>query len=268
MKLKLALITLGSIFLISLIAPLFCGDATLDMNLSERLQGPSISSPFGFDQNGIDVFKQVIIGAQTSLFIALLVTLIASLIGVIVGSISGFFGSWVDQVLMRVVDIFFAFPGLLLVLTVAAVVQATSVFALILTLSFTSWAGYARIVRGEVLHLKQREYVNSAKALGARNIRQIITHILPNTLPVMGVQMTFGFAGIILSESSLTFLGFGIPATQPSWGSLLSSGRQFLWEAPHMSIFPGLALFLVVFLVFIIGDALREKLYPRPHSLI
>ncbi len=274
MKRKLNYKTLLSIaFLILIVSgsflfPIFSNDGALDMELSQRLSAPSLEAPFGRDQNGVDVLSQVILGTKTSLTISLGTTLLSVLLGLILGTLSGYFGGITDQIIMRIVDICFSFPGLLLVLTIAAVIQSASIGSLIITLSITGWAGYARLVRGEVQSIKLKDFVQSSKSLGAKNPRLIIFHIWPNIFSPLFVQMTFGFAGVLLAESSLTFLGFGIPPTEPSWGILLSSGRQFLWEAPHISFFPGLFLFLFVLSIFVLGDEMRRRLQGQSSQVI
>ncbi len=232
------------------------------MDLSARYEAPNAEHLFGRDQNGADVLAQVAYGARISLRVAFTVVFISALIGLLVGSIAGYIGGWVDQVVMRFLDMFYAFPGFLLALSLVAVL-GPSITNLIFAMCVTGWTGYARLVRGEVLHLKQREYVIGAKAIGAKPARLLIQHIWPNLFGILVVQMTFGMSGTIITESGLSFLGLGAPPTIPTWGSLLNSGRRILSEAPHVSLFPGLAILTLVLGFNLVGDSLRDWLNPR-----
>lgn len=232
------------------------------MSLADRYAPPSGEHVFGLDQNGADVFSQVAYGARISLRVSLTVVFISATIGLLIGSIAGFSGGWVDQLVMRFLDVFYAFPGFLLALSLVAVL-GPSIGNLIFAMCLTGWTGYARLVRGEVLHLKQREYVVGAMAIGAKPHRLLIHHIWPNLLGLLVVQMTFGMSGTIITESGLSFLGLGAPPTIPTWGSLLNSGRRILVEAPHVSLFPGLAILTLVLGFNLVGDSLRDWLSPR-----
>ncbi len=232
------------------------------MDLSARYEAPNSEHLFGRDQNGADVLAQVAYGARISLRVAFTVVFISALIGLLVGSLAGYVGGWVDQVVMRFLDMFYAFPGFLLALSLVAVL-GPSISNLIFAMCVTGWTGYARLVRGEVLHLKQREYVVGAKAIGAKPMRLLIQHIWPNLFGILVVQMTFGMSGTIITESGLSFLGLGAPPTVPTWGSLLNSGRRILSEAPHVSLFPGLAILTLVLGFNLVGDSLRDWLNPR-----
>jgi peptide/nickel transport system permease protein len=190
------------------------------------------------------------------------VVLLSALIGVLIGSLAGYTGGWVDLAMMRVLDMFYAFPGFLLALTFVALL-GPSLENLIFAMCLTGWTGYARLTRGEVLHLKTRDYVIGAVALGASHSRVLFRHILPNLLGLLVVQMTFGMAGTIITESGLSFLGLGAPGNTPTWGALLNSGRRFLTEAPHISIFPGLAIVMLVLGFNLVGDSLRDHFNPR-----
>lgn len=232
------------------------------MDLAARYEAPSMSHLFGLDQNGTDVFAQVAYGARISLRVAFTVVFISAVIGLLVGSLAGYVGGWVDQITMRFLDMFYAFPGFLLALSLVAVL-GPSISNLIFAMCVTGWTGYARLVRGEILHLKQREYVVGAQALGANPVRLLVRHIWPNLLGILVVQMTFGMSGTIITESGLSFLGLGAPPTVPTWGSLLNSGRRILTEAPHVSLFPGLAILTLVLGFNLVGDSLRDWLNPR-----
>lgn len=232
------------------------------MDLAARYSPPSSEYIFGRDQNGADVFSQVLFGAQISLQVAFTVVFISAIVGLIVGSLAGYLGGWVDQITMRFLDMFYAFPGFLLALSLVAVL-GPSIRNLIFAMCVTGWTGYARLVRGEILHLKQREYVIGAMAVGAKPLRLLVRHIWPNLFGILVVQMTFGMSGTIITESGLSFLGLGAPPTIPTWGSLLNSGRRILTEAPHVSLFPGIAILVLVLGFNLVGDSLRDWLNPR-----
>ncbi len=248
--------------IIALTAPLIAPADPQSMSLPDRLQAPSPIHPLGLDENGSDVLSKVIYGSRVSLGVAFSVVSISVLIGLLIGSWAGYSGGWTDHVIMRFVDMFYAFPGFLMALAFVAML-GPSLGNLIFALSFTSWTSFARLVRGEVLHLKEREHVQAARALGAGPLRITVTHIWPNLLSLLIVQATFAMAGTIISESGLSFLGLGVPPTLPTWGSLLSSGRRVLSEAPHLSFAPGLAIMLLVLGFNLLGDGLRQILDPR-----
>lgn len=236
------------------------------ISLADRLQGPSTSHLFGLDENGADVLSQVIYGARVSVSVAFSVVLVSVSIGLLVGSLAGYAGGWWDQGIMRLVDMFYAFPGFLVALAFVAVL-GPSLGNLIFALSFTSWTSFARLIRGEILHLKEREHVQAARAAGAQPVRIVVYHIWPNLFGLLIVQATFAMAATIIAESGLSFLGLGVPATIPTWGSLLSSGRRVLSEAPHVSLAPGLAIMLLVLGFNLLGDGLRNALDPRRVKL-
>jgi peptide/nickel transport system permease protein len=253
----IAIITLAAIF-----APFLSAHDPFALSLPDRYAAPSLSHLFGRDQNGADVFAQVLYGARVSLYVSLTVVLISVSIGLTVGSIAGWLGGRIDNLIMRFIDLIYAFPGFLLALSLVAVL-GPSINNLIIALCLTSWTSYARLVRGEVLHLKDRDYVQSARALGAPSIRILTKHIWPNLFGLLVVQATFGMAGTILAESGLSFLGLGAPPSVPTWGSLLNTGRRWLIEAPHVSLFPGLSILALVFAFNLLGDGLRDWLSPR-----
>ena len=261
------LLTLGtSIILVmaimALFAPWLAPQDPEQMSLAQHLEPPSMTHPFGLDENGADVLSRVIFGARVSLGVAGAVISISALFGLLVGSIAGYFGGWVEQVLMRVVDMVYAFPSFLLALALVAVL-GPSIRNLVLALCLTSWTGFARLVRGEVLHLKEREFVQSARAVGASHARILVMHIWPNLIALLIVQSTFAVAGTIIAESGLSFLGLGVPPMTPTWGSLLNSGRRVIGEAPHISFAAGLAILAVVLGFNLAGDGLRDLLDPR-----
>ncbi len=257
------------IFFLSLLAFFAPQLSSQDPNLIElqnRFSSPSLQQPMGTDQNGRDIMGQVLFGARVSLTLAFAVVASSVLIGLLVGCLAGYFGGWVDSFFMRVVDIVFAFPGFLLVLTLAAISQGGSLIHLVFIMALTGWAGYARLIRGEVLHLKHKEYILNSEALGANHKRKILVHLVPNLWPPILVHASFGMAMTIVTESSLSFLGVGVPPETASWGSLLNSSRHFLLEAPYMSIFPGLALLLTVLAFNLLGEGLQDQLSPHVQN--
>lgn len=261
-KLKIGVGIIAAITLVAVFAPWIAGQDPNTMSLPDRLEKPSFAHWLGRDENGGDVFAKLVYGARVSLGVAWSVVLISAGIGLIVGSIAGYFGRWLDQIVMRVTDMFYAFPGFLIALALVAVL-GPSVYNLILAMCVTSWAGFARLVRGEVLHLKEREHVQSARAVGAGNLRIIFFHIWPNLISLVVIQSTFAMAGTIIAESGLSFLGLGVPSHTPTWGSLLNSGRRVMVEAPLVSLAPGLAIVVLVLGFNLLGDGLRDLLDPR-----
>jgi peptide/nickel transport system permease protein len=252
------------IVIIAIFAPYIAMNDPNDMSLPDRYMPPTLQHPFGLDQNGSDVFSQVVYGARVSLLVAISVVTIGAILGLIIGSLAGFNGGWVDLILMRILDMMYAFPGFLLALAMVAVL-GPSVRNLIFAMCVTSWTGFARLVRGEILHLKTRDYVVSARALGAGPTRVLVFHIWPNLLALVLVQASFALAGTIITESGLSFLGLGAPPTVPTWGSLLNAGRRVIIEAPHVSLFPGLAILTLVLGFNLCGDGLRLWLSPRKN---
>ncbi len=254
---------IGFVLLVAIFAPLLTSYDPTAMTLQDRFLLPSFAHLMGTDQNGVDIFAQIVFGARVSLLIAMSVVTVSLCIGLLVGSLAGYCGGWVDLIIMRIIDMIYAFPGFLLILTIAAVMQSASVGHLIFILCLTGWASYARLIRGEILHLKNKDYVLSADALGASHIRKLVLYIWPNLVGPVMIQASFGMAVTIITESSLSFLGLGVPPSTPTWGSLLSAGRNFLLEAPHISFFPGLALLVVVLGFNLLGDGLRDQLDPK-----
>ena len=232
------------------------------MNLQDRFISPNSTYWFGTDENGSDIFSKVLFGARISLFVALSVVGINCTIGLLMGSIAGYFGKWVDSLIMRIIDMLQAFPGFLLALSMVAVL-GPSIKNLIIAMCISGWTAFARLVRGEVLHLKHKEYVQAAIALGAKTPRVIFLHIWPNLTGPLIVQASFAMAGTIIAESGLSFLGLGAPPTEPTWGALLNMGRKVLIDAPHISIFPGLCIVLLVLGFNFLGDGVRDYLDPK-----
>ncbi len=253
--------------LAALAAPLL---ATHDPNLqdtSRRLEAPSNEHLLGLDDLGRDVYSRIIYGARVSLRVGFSVVIAASLIGVTLGAISGYFGGWADIVVMRLCDILLAFPGILLAIALVAVL-GPNLINVILALSIIGWVGYARLVRGQVLKVREMEYVVAAKALGAKSPRVIVKHVLPNVINPVIVMATLGLAGAILAEAALSFLGLGVQPPTPSWGAMLTSGRRYLGLANHLAIFPGAAIMLAVMGLNFLGDGLIDALDPKYRKQI
>lgn len=225
-------------------------------------EAPSLAHPFGFDDTGRDILSRMLYGTRVELLVALLASAVAVVIGVAVGAISGYFGGWADTILSRIVDTLMAFPIIALLIVLASVV-GPSIPTTIFVLGATTWARYARVVRGDVLSLKKQEFIIAAQACGANSLRIIWRHILPNVLGPVIVLASLGVGIIIILESALSFLGLGVQPPDPSWGRTLSDGRAYLRNAPHISIFPGLLIVATVLAFNFLGDGLRDALDPR-----
>ncbi len=216
----------------------------------------------GTDDVGRDVWTRLLYGGRTSLMIGFFVAIPAGLFGGIIGSISGYFGGWVDSFIMRLVEIFFSIPTLPILVTLSSYWGA-NVWIIVGLLVFFGWAGTARMIRGLVLQIKEYEFIEAAKAIGCSNIRIILRHIFPNTFAILIVQITLGVGGAILSESTLSFLGLGVDPSDPTWGNMLSNAQNFMWNAPHLVIWPGMMIFLTILSFNFLGDGLRDALDPK-----
>lgn len=256
-----ALFILAAVF-----APLVATHDVAAQDLALRYASPSAEHWFGTDGLGRDVFSRVVFGARISLQVGISVVLVSGIIGTIIGAVAGFYGGWVDKFLSGYVfNVFLAFPGLLLAIALVAFLGAGQ-GKLIAALCVIGWVGYARVMRGQVLKVREYDYVQAARALGAGNVRILFTHILPNAIQPLIVQASLGMAGAVLSEASLSFLGLGIPPPAPSWGTMIEEARQFFASSPHILLFPGLAIALTVLAFNFIGDGLREYLDPKQRS--
>lgn len=230
--------------------------------LAERLAGPSWSHPFGLDELGRDILARLLMGARVSLLVGLSVVSISAAVGVTLGAAAGYAGGRVDNALGRVMDVLLAFPGILLAIALVAVL-GPSLTNVVLALVVIGWVGYARLVRGQVLKIRELEYVQAARALGAPLARVLWRHVIPATVPAVIVQATIGMAGAIIAEASLSFLGLGVQPPTPSWGTMLDAGRAHLFDAPHLTLFPGAAIALLVLGFNFVGDGLRDRLDRR-----
>ena len=251
--------------LAAIVGPWLAGDP-FALALPERLNGPTWAHPFGVDELGRDVLARLVAGARVSLFVGLAVVSLSATIGVAVGAVAAYAGGWIDEIVGRVSDVLLAFPGILLAIALVAVL-GPSLTNVVLALVAIGWVSYARLVRGQVLKLRELEYVQAARALGARSVRILVRHIVPATLPAVTVQATLGMAGAIIAEASLSFLGLGVQPPTPSWGTMLDAGRSHLFDAPHLTVFPGLAIALLVLGLNFVGDALRDALDPRANTI-
>jgi peptide/nickel transport system permease protein len=232
--------------------------------LSLRLDRPSVHHPFGLDELGRDIFSRVLAGARISLLVGLTVVGISTLVGVSLGAVAGYFGGWVDDLISRCIDVLLAFPGILLAIALVAVL-GPSLTNVVMALSVIGWVGYARLVRGQVLRAREFEFVQAARALGAGTVRILVRHVIPTTIPAVTVQATLGMAGAILAEAALSFLGLGVQPPTPSWGTMLNGGRLHLLDAPHLTIFPGAAIAVLVLGFNFLGDGLRDVLDPKRY---
>lgn len=274
----------------AIFAPLIATHDVTAQNLAMRYAAPSAAHWFGTDSLGRDVFSRVIFGARISLQVGIIVVAVSAFIGIIIGAVSGFYGGFVDKFLSGYAfNVFLAFPGLLLAIALAAFVDERAMLEyfvganwantiisgfglglskIILALCIIGWVGYARLMRGQVLKVREYDFVQAARALGASNFRILFTHILPNAIQPLIVQASLGMAGAVLSEASLSFLGLGIPPPAPSWGTMLeeSRGLDTLFNAPHAFFFPALFIALTVLSFNFIGDGLREYLDPKQRK--
>ena len=255
----IAVVVLAILIAMSIVVPLATGDAYQKSSLTLIDEGPSLQAPLGYNEIGQNIFLRLAKATQTSLIVGFAAVFLIGIIGAAVGSVAGYFGGWVDNLLMRLVDILMAFPGILLAIALTAVL-GPGLDHVILALCLIGWTGYARLVRGEILSLREREFVQAAYALGCPPKRIIARHLLPNLLPPLFIQATFGLAAAIVAEGSLSFLGLGVEPPTPSWGSMLSDGRQFLLVAPHITTYPGLTLMMTVLALNLVGDTLQDRL--------
>jgi peptide/nickel transport system permease protein len=259
--LGLVLVILFVIF--AVFAPLIAPHDPAQLDLATRLQPPSHSHWFGTDELGRDILSRVIYGARISMLVGTSVVAASLFLGLVFGSIAGYYGGRVDRFFNVVVmNAFLSFPGILLAIAFVAFL-GPGLFNLILALSIGGWVGYARLVRAQVLAVREREFVEAARALGASDWRVLTRHILPNVIQPVIVQAAIGMAGAVLAEATMSFLGLGIPPPTASWGSMLNDGRSHLFDAPHLVLFPAAAVMLAVLSFNFIGDALRDYLDPR-----
>jgi len=255
-------IVVFTLITISLLAPVIAPYDPTSIDVYNVLSPPDKAHILGTDELGRDLLSRIIWGSRVSLKVGFVAVGIAIMIGIILGSIAGFYGGRVDAILMRFVDIMLAFPTFFLILAVIAILEP-NIFTIMAVIGVTGWMDVARLVRAEFLTLKERDFVDAARALGMRNKRLIVRHILPNALSPVFVAATFGVAGAILTESGLSFLGLGVQPPDPSWGNILTAGKDNIEIAWWLSLYPGLAILITVLSYNLVGEGLRDALDPR-----
>jgi peptide/nickel transport system permease protein len=254
------------LILAALLAPWIAPANPASQDLPSRLQGPSRGHWLGTDELGRDTLSRTLYGARVSLLVAASVVCGCGLTGLMVGMVAGYAGGWFDRfVNLLLINAFLSFPGILLAIAFAAFL-GPGISRVILALVITGWAGYARLARAQVLKVKELEFILAARSLGASHVRILASHLLPNILQPVLIQATIGMAGAILAESTLSFLGLGVLAPVPSWGAMLNDARSHLFDAPHLVIFPALAVMMAVLAFNLLGDAWRDWLDPRTRS--
>ncbi|MDY3239145.1 MAG: ABC transporter permease [Anaerovoracaceae bacterium] len=262
----IGLFMLGIMTIVLIAAPLFISyESAITQDFSLMLAGPSREHILGNDGYGRDIFARIIYGGRTSVGIALLATVLSCIVGSILGAIAGYFGNTVDNIIMRSLDIFMSVPDILFTMAVVYALGA-SFTNLIVALTLAYFTNYVRLVRSEVLTLSEQDYVEASRAGGANSMRIILSHIIPNSIGVIIVNTTMNVAKIILYESTLSFLGLGMPSPQPEWGQMLSESREFMRNAPHLMIFPALAIVITACSINLVGDGLRDSLDPHLKS--
>jgi peptide/nickel transport system permease protein len=262
---RMAMTGLGlvlGLFVVSIFAPWLAPYDPNHIDLKQVLMAPSQAHLLGTDTLGRDVLSRIIYGSRVSLKVGFVAVGLATLIGLLVGALAGYYGGWVDSALMRLVDLMLCFPAFFLILAVIAVLEP-SIWNIMAVIGLTSWMGVARLVRAEFLSLREREFVTAARALGASDVRLILRHMLPNALAPVMVSATLGVAGAILTESALSFLGLGVQPPTPSWGNILTAGKDNIEIAWWLSVFPGLAILVTVMSYNLLGEGIREAIDPR-----
>ncbi|MEW6097514.1 MAG: ABC transporter permease [bacterium] len=258
----IGIIIISIFILVAVCAPLISPYDPFKINLEERLQAPDLKHLCGTDNLGRDIFSRILYGARISLAVGTIATFLAMLIGFIFGTIGGYIGGKTDKLIITLTDIMLAFPGLLLAIGIAVAI-GPGLITLYIALAAVGWAEFARLVRGMVLSIKEQDYIEAAKVIGASHIRIVLRHILPNISPIIMVVASLRIGSYILSEASLSFLDLGAQPPTPSWGSIVSIGSNFILTAPWFSIFPGIAIAVIVIGFNLLGDGLRDILDPK-----
>lgn len=254
------------LIIVAVFAPFIATHDPFADNTALKFAMPSAEHWFGTDSNGRDIFSRLVYGARISLTVGIVVTVVSALVGMVIGALAGFYGGWLDKILSGYIfNVFLAFPGLLLAIALAAFL-GPALENVIFALCIVGWVGYARVIRGQVLKVREFDFVQAARALGASDFRILFIHILPNAIQPLIVQASLGMAGAVLSEASLSFLGVGIPIPAPSWGNMIEDGRQVFTFQPQVLFFPGIAIALTVLALNFIGDGLREYLDPKQRK--
>lgn len=260
-----AMIALGviiALLVLSFISPYICKYDYTAFDMKSKLALPSFEHPFGCDEIGRDIFSRVLYGAKYTVSIGIFATIFACVIGVIIGSIAGFFGGVADNLLMRFLDIFQSFPGILLAITISTVLGA-GYQQVIIAIGVSAIPGYARMMRANILTVRNAEYVEAATSMNCTTFQIICRHIIPNAISPLIVQIAMGIASAGLSASAISFLGFGVQAPTPEWGAMLSSARNYIRDYPHLCIFPGMFIMITVLCYNLIGDTIRDALDPK-----
>ncbi|MFC2079297.1 nickel transporter permease [Candidatus Bipolaricaulota bacterium] len=253
---------IAAMIIIALFAPVLAPYDPLKQNIRMRLSPPSTTHFFGTDALGRDVLSRIIYGSRISLLTGIFVVGTAALVGTTLGGLAGYFRGWFDQVVMRIVDVFLAFPGMILALAIAGVL-GPGLFNVMIALAITSWPSYCRVVRSVVLSIREKEYVEGARAIGVSDWRIVWRHVLPNCLPPVFVLASMGMGVVILAAAGLSFLGLGAQPPNPEWGSMLNAAKSNIMRAPYLSIFPGLAILVSVLGFNFLGDGLRDVFDPK-----
>jgi peptide/nickel transport system permease protein len=265
--LKGGAVIVGVALAAALLGPLVSPFDPAHQELALRLARPSLAHPFGLDELGRDILSRVLAGARISFLVGLTVVTVSAAVGTALGAVAGYCGGVIDDVISRVIDTLLAFPGLLLAIALVAVL-GPSLANVLFALTIIGWVGYARLVRGQVLRAREFEYVLAARALGVSTPAILFRHIIPAALPAVLVQATLGMAGAIIGEASLSFLGLGVQPPTPSWGTMLNGGRAHILDAPHLTLFPGIAIALLVLGLNFLGDGLRDRIDPRSSGTL
>jgi len=261
---RFGLAVVGLLVLLAALSPVLASwEKAQSQDLGARLDSPDRHHLMGRDQLGRDVMARIVYGARVSMLVGLSVVTISSIVGTLIGAFAGYRGGWIDRIVSGFFfNIFLSFPGLLLAIAMVAF-RGPSIINLIFALSIIGWVGYARLMRAQVLKVREYDFVTAARALGASDLRILLKHILPNSIQPLIVQASIGMAGAILAEAGLSFLGLGVPEPIPSWGKMIDDSREFWFTAPHLFIFPGLMIAISVLAFNFVGDGLRERLDPR-----
>lgn len=247
---------------IAILAPLIASHDPTEIDIENALVGPSLGHILGTDQLGRDIYSRMVFGSRISLTIGFVAVGIAAVIGITLGSIAGYFGGKIDSIIMRFVDIMLCFPSFFLILAVVAII-GPNIYNIMIVIGFTSWMGMARLIRAEILSLKERDFIAAAKVLGANSTGIIVRHLIPNGIGPVLVSFVFGVAAAVLIEAGLSFLGLGIQPPTPSWGNILMEGKATLGVAWWLILFPGLAILITVLAFNLIGEGLRDAINPK-----
>lgn len=262
---SICLILLGIVLILAILAPVIAPNDPNAIDLKNSLHPPSTAYPLGTDHLGRDVFSRLLYGATTSFVIAFSVVGLSLVLGLLLGGAAGYYGRWLDEIISRLMDLFLSFPGIIFALAIVGAL-GSGVLNLIIALSLVNWASYARLMRGQVLSIKNNDYISSARIIGASDRRILFRHILPNSLAPVVVLATMDIGHVILAAAALSFLGLGIPPSTPEWGSMLNAGKEFMRTAPCLTIFPGIAITFSVILFSLLGDGFRDILDPNKEE--